>query len=198
VKELWATPFVRSRYPPAILAGLLLAAAFPNAVSLRIGIAGLGWIAPALILAASLGKRGGECFRIGYVAALAHYLASLYWLLLIPYRWHGIPFGPAAGWLALSGFSALFPAAWVWTVGLLVQSPKSKVGRRKSTVHSPRSTVHSPRGSESRARVRMPAPGLALWLAQASWLPSWVAFPTPGRGARFGRFTARRFGSPWR
>jgi len=54
------------------------------------------------------GKGGAEAFRIGYVAGLAHWLASLYWLLLIPYSWHSIPIGPAAGWLALSAFLALY------------------------------------------------------------------------------------------
>ena len=100
---------MRSRYLAAVLAGLLLAAAFP-----KIGIAGLAWIAPALMLAAALGKRGWESFRLGYVAGLAYYLASLCWLLLIPYRWHSIPLGPAAGWLALSAYVALYPATWVW------------------------------------------------------------------------------------
>jgi apolipoprotein N-acyltransferase len=91
------------------LAGLLLAASFP-----LIGISGFAWIAPGLICATAAGKRGWETFRIGYVAGLVHYLVMLYWLLLIPYRWHGIPFGPAAGWLALSGYVALYPAVWVW------------------------------------------------------------------------------------
>lgn len=68
------------------------------------------------MIAAALGKRPSETFRIGYVAGLAHYLSMLYWLLLIPYRWHGLPLAPALGWLALSGFLALFPAAWVWLV----------------------------------------------------------------------------------
>lgn len=117
-----AGSLLRSRYPPAILAGLLLAASFP-----KVGVAGLAWIAPALILAAALGKSGWERFRIGYVAGLAHYLASLYWLLLIPYRWHSIPVGPAAGWLALSAYLALYPATWVWLLG---------------QVHGPRSAVH--------------------------------------------------------
>ena len=104
--------FLGSRYPLAALAGLLLALAFPKA-----GIAGLAWIAPGLIAASALGKTGGQRFRIGYVAGLAYYYTSLYWLLLIPYRWHGIPFGPAAGWLALGSFLALFPAGWLWLVG---------------------------------------------------------------------------------
>ena len=75
----------------AILAGLCWAASFPN-----MSLAGLAWVAPALMLTAAAGKRGWETFRIGYVAGLTHYLASLYWLLLIPYRWHSIPLGPAA------------------------------------------------------------------------------------------------------
>jgi apolipoprotein N-acyltransferase len=95
-----------SRYAIAIVAGLLLAASFPN-----IGIAGLAWIAPALMLAAALGRGGWESFRIGYVAGLAHYLASLYWLLLIPVAWL-----PILGWLALSAYLALFPAMWVWVM----------------------------------------------------------------------------------
>jgi apolipoprotein N-acyltransferase len=109
-----------------------LAASFP-----KIGIAGLAWIAPGLMIVAAVGKSGWEAFRIGYVAGLAHYLASLYWLLLIPYRWHGIPFGPAAGWLALSGFIALYPATWVWILskpkdsGFKVQGSKFDV--RSST-----------------------------------------------------------------
>jgi apolipoprotein N-acyltransferase len=104
-----------------MLAGLMWAASFP-----KIGIAGLAWIAPALMLVAARGKTGWERFRIGYVAGLIHYLTSLYWLLLIPYRWHGIPLGPAAGWMALSAFIALYPATWVLLLSH-VQSSKFEV-----------------------------------------------------------------------
>ena len=113
MRNYWASPFLRSRYLAATLAGLLLAASLP-----KIGIAGLAWVAPALMLVAALGKSGWESFRIGYIAGLAYYLASLYWLLLIPYRWHSIPLGPAAGWLSLSAYLALYPATWVWLVKL--------------------------------------------------------------------------------
>jgi len=145
----------------AVLAGLLLAASFPKP-----GIAGLAWIAPALMLAAGLGKSGGESFRIGYIGGLAHYLGSLYWLLLIPYRWHGIPLGPAAGWLALSGFLALYPATWVWMM--------SAVGRPQSTVHSPQ-----PENPTSEFDVGRSFMLPEVWLQRTRWTISaaaaWVA-----------------------
>jgi apolipoprotein N-acyltransferase len=95
---------IRSRYPWAILAGLLLAASLP-----KISVAGLAWVAPGLILLAAVGTNGRQTFRIGYAAGLAHYLASLYWLLLIPVRGF-----PILGWAALSAFMALYPATWTW------------------------------------------------------------------------------------
>ena len=97
---------VRSGYLLAIGAGLLLTAAFP-----KIGIAGCAWIAPALMMAAAHGKRGGDAFRVGYVAGLAHFLSSLYWLLLIP-----VTGFPILGWFLLGVYLGLYPAVWVWLV----------------------------------------------------------------------------------
>jgi len=122
VKFQWALPFVRSRFPLAFLAGIALASAFP-----KIGFVGMGWIGPGLLMAATLGKSGGASFRIGYVGGLGFYLATLYWLLFIPYRWHGIPLAPAAGWLALSAYLALYPACWVW----LLTNRKFEATRRQ-------------------------------------------------------------------
>jgi apolipoprotein N-acyltransferase len=96
--------FIRSGYLAAVGAGLILAAAFPKP-----GIAGCAWIAPALMLACARGKNGGDSFRVGFVAGLAFWLASLYWLLHMPVA--GLPI---LGWIALSAFIALYPAAWVW------------------------------------------------------------------------------------
>ncbi len=107
--KLWTAPLLRSRYLLAIVAGLLWTAAFPD-----LGIAGFAWIAPGLLIASALGTTGSESFRLGYVAGVTHYLTMLYWLLLIPYRWHGLPLGPGLGWLALGAFLGLFPATWVW------------------------------------------------------------------------------------
>jgi apolipoprotein N-acyltransferase len=97
---------VRSGYLLAIGAGLLLTAAFP-----KISIAGCAWVAPALMIAAAYGKRGCDAFRVGYVAGLAHFLSSLYWLLLIPVAGY-----PILGWIALGAYVALYPAVWVWLI----------------------------------------------------------------------------------
>lgn len=96
--------FIRSGYLVAIFAGLLLAIAFPKP-----NFAGFAWIAPALILFAARGKTGWDATRVGGVAGFAFWLATLYWLLLIPY-----PGFPILGWLSLAGVLSLFVAAWVW------------------------------------------------------------------------------------
>ncbi len=121
LKDLANQLLFRSRYPFAIVAGLVLAAAF-----LEIGLTGLAWVAPALILACAWNKTGADAFRIGYVAGLTHYLASLYWLLLIPVRFY-----PILGWVALSAYLALYPAIWVWLMsGLRGQGADSTWLRR--------------------------------------------------------------------
>lgn len=104
MKKFLKNKFVRSGYPLAIIAGFLLAAAFPN-----INIAGFAWIAPALLLAAAHGKTSGQAFRVGYVAGISFWLASLYWLLLIPVMGF-----PILAWVALSAFVALYFAIWTW------------------------------------------------------------------------------------
>ena len=171
MKSLRDHLLLRNRYLLAICAGVMLAASFP-----RPGIAGFAWIAPGLMAAAALGKEGGERFRIGYAAGLAHYLTMLYWLLLIPYRWHGIPFGPAAGWLSLSAFLALYPAFWVWAA-------TATCGPR------PEANVPHPAPSD-RPSIPSPLPG---WSARTLWAMSgaalWVALEM---------FLTRVFGGfPW-
>ena len=103
--------FVRSGYLMAVIAGLLLAVSFP-----KVDFAGGAWIAPGLLAFASHNKRGGDVFRVGLVAGLSFWLTSLYWLLEIPYRWHSIPLGPGAGWLALTTVLSLFFGSWTWLV----------------------------------------------------------------------------------
>src|SRR5439155_11311688 len=127
------------------------------------------------MMAAMLGKGGGERFRIGYVAGLAYYLTWLYWLLLIPYRWHGIPLGPAAGWLSLSAYLASYPATWVWLL-----SSESKVQSLRSKVQGPESGEG--RGSREVAGPMWAGSGGDLWggwAKRALWAfcgaAAWVA-----------------------
>jgi apolipoprotein N-acyltransferase len=103
-KRFFGEIFIRSGYLIAILAGLLMAAAFP-----KIGIAGFAWVAPALLLFAAHGKNPGDAFRAGYVGGISFWLASLYWLLLIPVAGY-----PILGWVALSAFVAIYFGIWTW------------------------------------------------------------------------------------
>jgi apolipoprotein N-acyltransferase len=119
---------IRSGYLLAIGGGLLLTAAFP-----KISLAGCAWVAPAILMAAAYGKGRGDAFRVGYVAGLAHFLSSLYWLLLIPATGF-----PILGWAALSAYLALFPAVWAWLASQCgMQSAecgvqKTESGKRKA------------------------------------------------------------------
>ena len=152
-RRFTVSTLIRSRYACGLVAGLVLACAFP-----KIGLAGAAWIGPGLIFASALGKSGWVVFRIGYVAGLAFYLAELYWLLFIPYRWHGIPLAPAAGWLALSAYLALYPAVWVWLLS------------------GPRSTVCSPPSASVDVRHSMLAAFLpATWIRRVGWTLSGAA-----------------------
>jgi apolipoprotein N-acyltransferase len=123
--------FLRSGYLAAIGAGLLLTAAFP-----KFGVAGFAWVVPGLLLVIAHRQRRGDAFRIGYVAGLAHFLSSLYWLLLIP-----VAGFPILGWVSLAAVLALFIAVWV---GLLA----GKIGE----------------GNWAR-RTRWSLAGAAVWVA---------------------------------
>ena len=138
---------VRSGYLLAIGAGLLLTAAFP-----KIGIAGCAWVAPAILIAAAHGKRGGDAFRVGYVAGLAHFLSSLYWLLLIP-----VTGFPILGWFLLSAFIALYPAVWVWLVNGWGERPSGR-SRTKTDLRESEQTSWS-------GRALWSLTGAAIWVA---------------------------------
>ncbi|MBI3849019.1 MAG: apolipoprotein N-acyltransferase [Verrucomicrobia bacterium] len=144
--------FIQSRYPLAIVAGLLLAASFP-----KIGIAGCAWIAPGLMLAVAFGQTGKQVFRIGYVVGMAHYLATLYWLLLIPVRG-----APILGWLALSTFLALYPATWVWLVSKVAGF---KVEVANSTAPTKLSLADAVFSSSWIRRTGWALCGAAIWVA---------------------------------
>lgn len=97
------------RYGLAVLAGLLLSAAFAP-----LEIAGGAWVGAGLMLFSSLGEPGIRAFRLGFVAGFVYFLCGLSWLLAIPYAWHGIPLAPGLGWVALSAYCGLYFGLWVW------------------------------------------------------------------------------------
>ena len=98
--------FLRSGYLLALLAGLVLAVAFP-----KFSVAGFAWLVPALMLFAARKKNGADAFRTGWVSGFAFWLASLYWLLLIP-----VTGFPILGWVLLAAYCALFFGAWTFQV----------------------------------------------------------------------------------
>jgi apolipoprotein N-acyltransferase len=138
---------IRSGYLLAIGAGLLLTAAFP-----KIGIAGCAWIAPAILIAAAYGKRGGDAFRVGYVAGLAYFLSSLYWLLLIP-----VTGFPILGWFLLGVYLGLYPAVWVWLVNGGGERPSGR-SRTKTDPREPEQTTWA-------RRTLWSLMGAAVWVA---------------------------------
>jgi apolipoprotein N-acyltransferase len=143
--------FWRSGYLIAIVAGLLLAVAFP-----KFSVAGFAWVAPGLMLFAARGKSGADAFRAGYVAGLVFWLASLYWLLLMPATGF-----PILGWLALAAYVALFFGVWVW----LISNFKFQISNWMS-------------------RVRWALAGAAAWVA-LEFLRGWLfsGFPWSFLGA---------------
>jgi len=172
----------------AVVAGVLLTCSFPN-----INVAGFGWLAPGLMLAAALGTARGECLRIGFVAGLSHFLTLLYWLLLIPYRWHGLPLGPALGWLALSAFAALFPAVWVWLTVLFSRARTAPP--RPSVRELPQGTSVPGTGSF----LNVLATDLpSTWLSRGVWMlasaAAWVGLEMV-RARIFGGFPWNPLGS---
>jgi len=103
----------------ALAAGILLALAFP-----KFNVAGLAWIVPALLVFAARTKSGSEAFRIGYIGGLSFWLATLYWLLLMP-----APGFSILGWIALCAFLALFQGIWLW----LVSNFKSQISNSENS-----------------------------------------------------------------
>lgn len=116
--------FWRSGYLVAMIAGLLLALAFP-----KFSYAGLAWICPALLALAARGRTGADAFRAGYVGGLVFWLTSLYWLLYMPVT--GLPI---LGWVALSAYVALFFGVWTKIVSSFKFQVSSWSGRLRWTL----------------------------------------------------------------
>jgi len=159
-KSVCTELFWRSGYLIAVVAGLLLAAAFP-----KFGLAGLAWICPALLALAARGKAEADAFRAGFVGGLAFWLASLYWLLYMPVA--GLPI---LGWVALSAYTALFFGAWTWFVTRLGWWGERH--REPPSISSDGSPGRSPAASSWLTRLRWTLTGAAAWVA-LEWLRGW-------------------------
>ncbi|MBI2947545.1 MAG: apolipoprotein N-acyltransferase [Verrucomicrobia bacterium] len=155
----------------SVAAGFFLALSFPKA-----GLAGLAWVAPGLLLMAALGCGGSAAFRFGYVGGAVHYLASLHWLLFIPF-----PAGAVAGWLALSAYLALYPATWVWLCWRLFPGKfQTSALDANAEDYASRSTLHASRFTWPRPLldqfVSTPLFQRALWALACATI--WVALET--------------------
>src|SRR5262245_29525153 len=113
----------------------------------------------------AIGRDSSETFRLGYVAGLAHYLTSLYWLLFIPF-----PVGAIAAWLSLSAYLALYPAVWVWLSWKLIPIPRPSLGSVSGASRSDTETQLAGSGSQvlslgSWQRLRWTLSCAFLWVA---------------------------------
>ncbi|HEY2329435.1 MAG TPA: apolipoprotein N-acyltransferase [Verrucomicrobiae bacterium] len=123
-KSVCTELFWRSGYLVAIFAGLLLSVAFP-----KFSLAGFAWICPALMAFAARGKNGADAFRAGCVSGFAFWIASLYWLLLIP-----VAGFPILGWTLLSAYCALFSGAWTLLISNFKFATSNWSGRLRWTL----------------------------------------------------------------
>lgn len=102
-----------------------------------------------MLLFAGLGLAGGAAFRVGLVAGLGMGLISLRWLLHIPDA-----VGSVAGWLALSGYVAVYPGIWLALVVRVMGGPAGNW----------RGAVEGYAGIPWRRRVFLPLVAAAVWV----------------------------------
>ena len=107
----------QARWPLTVLVGLAMALAFPEPRWVV-----FAWLVPGAWLAVVAGERGWRFFGLAFVAALVFRLVSLRFLLNMPHM-----AGAIAGWLALSLYSALYPAAWAWLCGRSLRDGLTKL-----------------------------------------------------------------------
>ncbi|MAD23422.1 MAG: apolipoprotein N-acyltransferase [Verrucomicrobiales bacterium] len=109
--------FGQTRWFLALMIGLAWALAFPEP-----RWSGLAWLVPGTLLILVNGSNAWRLFGLAFLASLVFRLVSLRFLLNIPHA----P-GAYSGWLALSLFSALFPAIWVSMCGVFFRCGLIKV-----------------------------------------------------------------------
>ena len=146
------------RHALAVVAGLLLAAAFP-----KLGIAGLAWIAPGLLLFSAAGVPGKMAFRLGWLGGMAFHLAALHWLLFIP-----VTGFPILGWLALSAYCAVYPGLWVWLCWRLAPVP-AVCNRRPDATEADEAAIANRRHGPLEPGRPRPDAELRTWASALHW-----------------------------
>lgn len=110
---------LKSRWPAAVISGILLTAAFPKA-----GLSILAWIALVPLLVSLRGLGAKEAFRIGMIAGLSHYLTLLYWVVFTMRTYGYLPWWQCVSLLVLlSAYLALYPGLFALMVTRLCRKP---------------------------------------------------------------------------
>jgi apolipoprotein N-acyltransferase len=100
------------KWPPAILAGLMMTASFP-----RLEWHVLAWIAWTPLLMAVRDSDRRESFRLGFTAGMVHYLSLLYWMVHTMHHYGHLPLWQCVPILGLmAAYLALYTglmAVWI-------------------------------------------------------------------------------------
>ena len=138
----------------------------------------MAWLAPGIMLMAGLGQTAGAAFRIGYAGGLAFYLASLYWLLLIP-----VSFTPIVGWLGLALYLSLYPGVWVWLCWKMYPGARLSEPQRSQSGKIPdhaaaQKTALRDTGESANSRIPLELSAVLDWFLGTRWLQrlGWIVF----------------------
>jgi apolipoprotein N-acyltransferase len=110
----------RTSIPLALLSGALLALSFP-----RYGHPAVAWVALAPLIAAVAhpGVSRVQAWWLGILAGAVYFGGTIYWTSGVMAQYGGIAW-PLAAAIAglLVAYMAIFPAAWTWTLRVLVDN----------------------------------------------------------------------------
>jgi apolipoprotein N-acyltransferase len=93
-----------SRLIASFLSGTLFAAGFPN-----FDLPVFAWLAPGIVLWLAHHSSGKRVFLSGFLSGVGCWLVMVYWLVLIPFRWHGL-----GAYLVQSSVGGTCMGAWCW------------------------------------------------------------------------------------
>jgi apolipoprotein N-acyltransferase len=95
----------RTGVPASVLSGLMLTASFPPAAT-----DWLAWFSLVPLMAAMRGRPLKECFRLGFIAGMSHFLSLMYWIVVVLGQYGGLnPFLSLLVLAALCLYLSLYP-----------------------------------------------------------------------------------------